>query len=66
MSQPLLVSQAVADAFVRKFGRMPEGLAVAPPLKTSWPFECIWLRALGDFAHVHPVAQPCPYRVGMR
>lgn len=59
---PYLIGQAVADSIIKQFGELPAGVSVIPQPRTSWPTECVWLRRLGDFAHVHPVSQPCPQK----
>lgn len=59
MSQPILIGQAIAE----KIGELPPGTEVYPPNPNRVFVECVWLRRLGDFAHVgHRVSEPCPQK----
>lgn len=63
MNQPLLISQANADRVTEALGELPPGIEVYPvypPLNKTVFTECVWLRRLGDFAHIHPTSMPCP------
>lgn len=63
-TQPLLINVALADKIraASPNGELPYGLAVYPHLNDTIFTECVWLRKLGDFAHVHPISRPCPQK----
>lgn len=62
MSQPVLIGQALATHLIQQHGALPPGTEVYPPLKQPVFTECVWLRRLGDFAHIHPLSEPCPQK----